>query len=180
MVGLGTASDDTREDLLSQVTHLDLNPWRSRAALAEALGMSERTISRMVKRGELERRESPEGTQYRRHEPGAPGTGQDVSWDMSSDASEAIQRLMHQHKLAHADARRLALELGQAQGELVVMRAELAKDRAELEHAQVELERERAANALLRVELEHARSRPSLARWISRVLGALKRLADQL
>lgn len=170
---------------MNRITHLDGNPWRSRAEAADALGVSERTITRMVRRRELERVETPDGTRYRRREDSAPHAGQAVSQDSAPHArdsatggaghardttrdgarqgtgqgqgvsrdtqADALKTLAQQLEAAHADARQLALELGEARGELVALRSELERERA----------------------------RPSLLRLAARLIGALKRLADR-
>lgn len=46
---------------MSNVVHLDDNEWMSRSEMADKLGVSERTVTRKAKRGELERRANPDG-----------------------------------------------------------------------------------------------------------------------
>jgi excisionase family DNA binding protein len=51
-----------------KVFPIDGNRWHSREEMADLLGVSERTVTRRVARGELIRRERPEGNLYRLNE----------------------------------------------------------------------------------------------------------------
>jgi len=72
---------------MSNVVHLDDNEWMSRSEMAEKLGVSERTVTRKAKRGELERRANPDGRGklYRQPAESETDTRQDARHETGQD-----------------------------------------------------------------------------------------------
>jgi len=52
-------------DVLSRLPEQDERPWLTRADMAEALGVSQATVSRMAARGDIETKGAGSGRRYR-------------------------------------------------------------------------------------------------------------------
>jgi len=74
-------------DAMADVLHLDGNEWLTRAEMAARLDVSERTVTRMVDRGELIRKDNPDGRGklYRRPTEETGDAGQDARHETGQD-----------------------------------------------------------------------------------------------
>jgi chromosome segregation ATPase len=75
---------------MADVLHLDGHEWLSRAEMAEKLGVSERTVTRKVDRGELMRKNNPNGRGklYRFPDKESDGTRQDTRHETGQDTRQ--------------------------------------------------------------------------------------------
>jgi len=151
---------------MSNLKYLDGVRWRTRAEMAAFLGVSERTVTRRVNRGELVRRTQPSGNLYRladaRDSETGHGTGQDTApsipaqmqddphgVDTTRDTGhgtprpELIEKLIDRLDARHARIVELTGELERTRAEIVTYQTH-----AHLERGRRELAEERLADAL--------------------------------
>jgi uncharacterized coiled-coil DUF342 family protein len=76
-----------------KVLHLSSNPWRSKSALADALGVTTRTITNRVIRGEIEKRETNAGVLFRLAEMGQESEERKEEGKGKESVSPALQAI---------------------------------------------------------------------------------------
>jgi predicted DNA-binding transcriptional regulator YafY len=104
---------------------VELQQWYTADELAEREGVSTRTIYRRLKRGTVEKQETPEGTRYR---PTTEPSGRDdvtESHDAGTDVSN-VSELAEVISQLIDDVRALERENGQLRAELEAMKSESA------------------------------------------------------
>ena len=134
-----------------KVIHMDGNPWKSRTEMADDLGVSIRTITRMVTRGELVRREGEKGPQYRFPDtsPLTPVSKDRTGQDRHVDPLESEPELTLSRKTGQGQD--VPLDV-QASSLVEMLASELALLREERNASQRQLERIVLENQRLRLE----------------------------
>ncbi len=117
---------------MDKIHQLNANPWRTVEALADALGVTPRTIWRRLDRGEIEATDTPEGRRYRVCQ---PADTDDVSAVTSQQSSDTFLRVYED--LQKAQARVAELEREGGKGE--VLSEVVDQLTAQLERAYTEL-----------------------------------------